>query len=339
MTLSRIAVLGTGANGAAFAADLTRAGHDVTLIDQWAENVEAMRSDGVIVSVGGEEKVTAVDAHHLSDVATMRTPFDLVVNAMKAYDTRWSCELIRPLVADDGIVVGMQNGMTIPTMSDAVGTRRTVGCVIEVAANMFVPGRVQQQAPMWFAVGAAEDGPAERIPEVVEVFSAAGTATASDDILSSKWMKLIANSCELVTSAILDLPLADAIAVDGMYDFMLATGVEAAGIAVGSGHRIVPVFGMDVAEETTPEQYARLLLDAVLESYTLSDTLTTVLQDWRKGRRAEIEEINGHVVSVGAAAGIPAPLNERVRSIARRIEAGALAPHPSNAPLMTDALR
>ncbi len=170
MSISRIAVLGTGANGAAFAADLTRAGHDVTLIDQWPENVEAMRSNGVKVDDGDSQRTTRVSARHLSDIATMREPFDLVVLGVEGYDTRWSCELIRPLLAADGLVVGMQNGMTMETIADVVGNHRTVGCVIEVAANMFVPGHVQQQAPMWFALGVNEEGPAQRIPEVVSVF-------------------------------------------------------------------------------------------------------------------------------------------------------------------------
>jgi len=334
MTISRIAVLGTGANGAAVGAALTAAGRDVVLIDQWADNVGAMRAGGVVVHAAGRTTTTPVRAHHLSDIATFREPFDLVIVGLKAYDTRWGTQLIEPLLAPDGVIVGMQNGMTVGTMAEVAGADRTLGCVIEVAANMFVPGVVQQQAPLWFALGAPPGGPQDRDADVAEVFSAAGTATVSDDILSSKWMKLIANSCELVTSAILDLPLAEAIAVPGMFEFMLRAGEETARIAVADGHRIVSVFGMTGVESMSPEQYARRLLDAVLDSYTLPDTLTTVLQDWRKGRRAEIEEINGEVVRTGAEHAIPAPANTLVLELARRVESGQLAARPSNAELM-----
>lgn len=334
MTISRIAVLGTGANGAAVGAALTAAGHDVVLIDQWAENVAAMRADGVVVHAGGSTTTTPVRAHHLSDVASLRDPFDLVIVGLKGYDTRWGTQLIEPVLAPDGVIVGMQNGLTVDAMAEVAGAHRTLGCVIEVAANMFVPGVVQQQAPLWFALGAPPAGPSERVAEVAEVFAAAGTATVSDDILSSKWMKLIANSCELVTSALLDLPLADAIAVPGMFEFMLTAGEETARTAVADGHRIVSVFGMTGVEDLTPEQYARRLLDAVLDSYTLPDTLTTVLQDWRKGRRAEIDEINGQVVRTGAAHGVPTPANARVRELAHRVERGELVAQPGNAALM-----
>lgn len=335
MTISRIAVVGTGANGAAVGAALARSGHDVVLIDQWAENVRAMRAGGVVVHAADDTTTTPVAALHLSDVATLRRGFDLVIVGLKAYDTRWGTQLIEPLLHPQGLIVGMQNGLTVDEMAAVAGEHRTVGCVIEVAASMFVPGVVLQQAPLWSALGARSGGPSqERVEEVTEIFAAAGTATVSDDIASAKWMKLVANAAELVTSAVLDLPLADAIAVPGMFEVMLEAGAEAARTAVATGHHIVPVFGMSEVEGVTPEQYARRLLDAVLDSYTLPDTLTTVLQDWRKGRRAEFQEINGQVVRSAAACGIAAPVNSRVVELAHSIEAGHRSAHPDNATLL-----
>ena len=98
----KIAVLGTGANGSCIAADLVQAGRDVVLIDQWPEHVEAMRGDGLRIThanaADGEPHVP-VRAFHLCDVATFGEPFDVVLLAMKAYDTRWACELIKPHLA------------------------------------------------------------------------------------------------------------------------------------------------------------------------------------------------------------------------------------------------
>jgi 2-dehydropantoate 2-reductase len=335
VTDQRIAVVGTGANGAAIAADLTRAGLDVTLIEQWPAHVEAMRANGVRVELPDTSVTTQVDAYHLCDVATMREPFDLVLVAMKAYDTRWACELIKPLLTPDSLVVGVQNGMTIDDMADIVGARRTVGCVIEVAANMFEPGVIHQQAPIWFAVGAFEQGTQGRIGEVEQVMKAAGTVSVTDDIRSAKWMKLVANASELVPSAILNLPLAEAIAVPGMRDFMLKAGQEAGRTAVALGHRLMPIFGVAGVKDATPEEYAEDLLNGVLADYTLPDTRTTVLQDWMKGRRAEAAEINGVVVEAQRALGGTAPANERIVDMAHRIEQGTLSADPSNHRLMT----
>src|SRR5262249_7002201 len=85
----RIAVVGTGANGAAIAADLTQAGLDVTCIEQWPAHVEAMRADGILVETPGETQVTPLRVFHVCEVAGLRERFDLVLIVVKAYDTRW----------------------------------------------------------------------------------------------------------------------------------------------------------------------------------------------------------------------------------------------------------
>ena len=107
----KIAVLGTGANGSCIAASLIAAGLDVTLIDQWPAHVETMRADGLKITMPDQEQHLKVRAFHLCDVCTFREPFDVVLIAVKAYDTRWACEMIKPHLAENGMVIGMQNGM------------------------------------------------------------------------------------------------------------------------------------------------------------------------------------------------------------------------------------
>ncbi|MGD9956611.1 MAG: ketopantoate reductase family protein, partial [Candidatus Nanopelagicales bacterium] len=107
MTALRVAVLGTGANGAGIGADLADAGVDVTFVDQWPENVEAIRAHGVRVEMAGESRVVQVPVLHLCELAGVRERFDVVLLLVKAYDTRWAVELIKPYVADDGVVVGV----------------------------------------------------------------------------------------------------------------------------------------------------------------------------------------------------------------------------------------
>ncbi|MET0304383.1 MAG: 2-dehydropantoate 2-reductase N-terminal domain-containing protein [Microbacteriaceae bacterium] len=337
---TRIAFVGTGAQGAGIAADLVRAGLDVTFIEQWPAHVEAMREKGIEVRMPAETIVTPVTALHLCDVATLRDPFDIVFLLVKAYDTRWATELIAPLVAEDGVVVGLQNGMSLDDIASIVGAHRTIGAVIEMASNMWEPGIVNRQTPpaeAWFAVGAIDDAARARAHDVQRVLQHAGTVEVSDDIRSSKWMKLIANAGELVPSAILNLPLNDAVALPGVHDFMVECGKEAARAAVADGSRLVPIFGMTADDVTHPDQFAEDLLGVVLERFSLPDTKTTVLQDWLKGRRAEVSEVNGLVVDVLTAAGQDAPANAHTVAIARRIEAGELAADPSNLDLLLGA--
>src|ERR1044071_8532904 len=137
MPQHRIAVLGAGANGSCIPAHLVEAGRDVTLIDQWPEHVETMRRDGLRVSIrDAEPRRTNVRALHLCDLASFAAPFDVVLLCMKAYDTRWACELIAPHLKGDGMLIGLQNAMVADVIADVVGANRTLGCVIELSSEM-----------------------------------------------------------------------------------------------------------------------------------------------------------------------------------------------------------
>ena len=333
----RIAIVGTGATSAGFGADMVRAGLDVSFIEQWPAHVEAMRADGLRVEMPGETVTVPVAAFHLCDVATLRAPFDIVLLGVKGYDTRWACQLIEPLVAPDGLVAGLQNGMTMDEVASVVGPERTLGAVIEVAANMFEPGVVVRQTPpdgTWFAVGAYDEATRGREAEIADVLRHAGAVEIRDDVRSAKWMKLVANAAEFLPSSILGLPLADSVALPGILEVMRAGGREAMRTGIGLGHHLVPIFGDRRVEVNDPDHHATVLFDAVLKGWTLSDTRVASLQDWIKGRRAEIDEINGLVVDGQEGLGGDAPVNRRLVEIARRIERGELAPDPANADLL-----
>ena len=122
----RLAVLGTGAVGAPIGGLLTRAGYDVTLIDQWPDNVEAMRSRGLRLTIGDLDDpefddTIAVRAMHVHEVCTLREPFDVVFLACKSYDTRWLVQLIEPHLRADGVVVSVQNSLNDEWIAPIVG--------------------------------------------------------------------------------------------------------------------------------------------------------------------------------------------------------------------------
>lgn len=339
MKEQKVAIVGAGANGACIAADLVRAGLDVTVVDQWPENVETMKTKGVRVEMPDDESTeTPVRALHLCELAELRGErFDTVFVVVNAYDTRWVCELIRPHLDSNGLVIGLQNGMMIDVIADVVGSERTLGAVIEIAAAMFRPGVSERHTPpsgTWFGLGSFDPTTSGREDEVAVLLSHAGKVSVVDDIRSSKWMKLVVNCAELVTSAILDLPLLEAAKVPGMHDFMLSAGREAIQVAGDSGASVVPIFGLEDVDPGDPEGFVLAMLEAVYAQWSLPHTLTTVLQDWRKGRHSEVDELNGLVADSRRRLGGSALANERVVELAHRIEARELIPHRSNADLL-----
>ena len=117
----KIAVVGTGANGSCLAADLVKANYQVALFDQWPEHVEAMRKNGLKVSMPSEELLVNPNAYHLCDLCSLNEVFDYVFVMVKAYDTKWICHLMEPYLAEDGLMVGIQNGMTAEGIAEIVG--------------------------------------------------------------------------------------------------------------------------------------------------------------------------------------------------------------------------
>lgn len=344
MTEPRIAVLGAGANGASIGADLIMAGRDVTLVEQWPSHVERMRSDGLTIET--PEEVIRVEPRviHLCEVAELKHDFDIVLMLMKAYDSRWAAQLIEPYLAADGLMAGVQNGMTTRIVEEVVGSHRTISTVIECSATMDEPALVHRHTPVsrsWYATGVLPGGPsAEREEEVASLLRHSGTVQHFDDIESAKWMKLVSNSTLLVTSAILGLPMLDALHAPGYRDIMVAAGNEALAVGGVLGYQVLPIFGLTEDEIVDRDRIVDVMTDKLFTGFVVPGATTTVLQDWRRGagRHSEVDDLNGHVAAKGREVGIATPVNTAVAETARRIERGELEPVPANIELMLAAL-
>jgi 2-dehydropantoate 2-reductase len=310
-----VAVLGAGANGASIGVDLTEAGEDVVLIEQWPAHVEAMRARGATITTPEDTRTVPVRTMHLCEVATLRERFDAVLLLVKAYDTRWATQLIEPYVKADGLVAGVQNGMTLDAIAGVVGADRTMGCVIEITSMMFDPGVVERHSPpsrSWFAVGAVGSATVGRQEEIAGLLRHSGAVEVVEDIRATKWMKLVSNATTLVTTAILGVPMVEAAAIPAMREFMLRSGQEALDATVGLGNPVLPIFGLGPEAVSRPDTVVEVLLDTLLGGFVRPNSLTTILQDWMKGRHSEL--------------GTRAPSNEAVVEFAHRIERGELDP-------------
>lgn len=337
--MTRIAIVGTGANGASIGADLVLAGEDVVFIEQWPAHVEAMRSNGIKIEMPDRTITAPVRAMHLCDVATLRETFDVVLVLVKAYDTRWAAQLIAPHLEPDGLMAGVQNGLTTSLVAEVVGADRTIGAVIEITSMMMAPGVVERHSGpdrSWFAVGSIDPATRGREEEVASLLRHSGAVEIVDDIEATKWMKLVSNATTLATTAILGLSMVEAAAIAPMRDLMLRSGQEALDAAVGLGNPILPIFGLRPDDVRRPETVVETLLDTLLAGFVLPHSTTTILQDWAKGRRSEVDDINGHVVRTLSTLARNAPVNSAVVQVARDIERGALRPDPSHLDLLIE---
>jgi 2-dehydropantoate 2-reductase len=151
-------------------------------------------------------------------------------------------------------------------------------------------------AKAWFAVGPYDRQTEGREAEVVEVLRHSGRVEVYSDIRAAKWMKLIVNAAEVAPTAILDRSLAAAIETPGMRALMLKVGCEAIEVAKKASIPVVPMFGLPDLDPENPRAFIETLLDTIIYSYSQPNSKVAALQDWMKGRRSEIDDMNGAVV-------------------------------------------
>src|SRR5256712_5068439 len=137
----RIGIIGVGAIGSVVGGMLTRAGHDVTLIDQWPDHVEAMKKVGLRLSGTCGEHLVPVRALLIHELQSVAEPFDAVFIAVKSYDTEWAVALgLSYLKNPDGIIVDFQNGVNDERVAAVAGRRPCLGGAIAYAGGTALPG-------------------------------------------------------------------------------------------------------------------------------------------------------------------------------------------------------
>ena len=137
---TRIGIMGVGGIGGIVGGMLTKAGHDVTLIDQWPEHVDKMKRDGLKITTRDGEWVVPVKALHIHEAQTIAEPLDMGFLAVKSYDTEWATCLLMGYVKADGPIVDFQNGMNDERVAAVARAERTLGCVITIGAALYEPG-------------------------------------------------------------------------------------------------------------------------------------------------------------------------------------------------------
>lgn len=328
----KIAVLAAGANGSCISADLIRAGLDVTMIDQWPAHVEAIRTKGLKIRTKAEEFTVQARALHLCELCAVGETFDAVLLTSKAYDARWLAEFIKPYLAADGLLIGVQNGMTAEMLAEVVGVERTAGVVVELASQMFEPGEVTRSTireKTWFGVGAFDPSQMAQVARAAAILGHAGRVEVTDDVLSAKWMKLIVNAMTMGLKAVLGATNAQLAEMEGIRDLFLSSGEEALAAGQALGYKTVPIFGLKPEDVASTNSLLETLLDKIIRDVGPS-AINTVLQDLLKGRYSEVDLINGYVADTCNRHGRPAPVSDAVVEVARRIHRGELKPDPSN---------
>ena len=310
----RILIAGAGALGSVFGGFLRKAGDDVTLLGRPA-HLEAIAREGLrIDGLWGEHVVHGFQL--ALDAAAARGPFDVILLPVKSYDTATVAGAVSPLLAGDGVMVSLQNGLgNVEAVERAVGAERALGARVIFGATIPEPGHVRVTVfadPT--AVGPLAAGVHPRRDTVARALAArldaAGVPAAYTDTLPAMlWAKVFYNAALNPLGALLDLhygALPEHAESRGLMDAVIE---EAFAVAAAESVSLK----WPSAAAYREEFYGRL----VPSTY---DHRSSMLQDLERGRPTEIDAINGAVWKRGTALGVKTAVNAALTRLVRTVE-------------------
>src|SRR5436309_4703331 len=345
----RIAVVGAGALGGYVGGTLAHLGHDVTLIDPWPENVEIIRSRGLeLDGMTPEERFTVKKAKilHVTEVQSLhKTPIDVAFVSMKSYDTAWATALIAPYLSPQGFIVSLQNCLNEETIASIVGWGRVVGVVASlISVDMYEAARIRRTVAKGgdkytiFRVGEPHGRITPRVEELVEWFKGIDSAKATTNLWGERWSKLVQNSMGNGVTAATGLTSGDCLRNARIRRFQIRLAGEAVRVGQALGYTLERIRGADperLARASEGDAAALAEVEALIVPKAGANPRgdiqrPSIAQDILKGRRTEIDAMNGYIARKGAEVGVPAPSHARLAEIVTRVERGELAPSPSH---------
>jgi len=292
--------MGSGGVGGLIGARLAQAGCDVSFIARGA-HLAAMREHGLkLESPVGNVHLPNV---RVTDDPGSLGPVDIVVIAVKLWDTGAAARAIAPLIGPDTGVLSLQNGVRKDEILRPIfGERALMGGVAYMGTAISRPGVILHTGTLQRVVFGEYDGRRSKRAEALLGFlqKTGIDARLSDDIRRSIWEKFVFLVGMAAVTATIRLPLGPILAHPLTRGFYLDAMREAA--AVGRAH------GVRLAEDIAEERLAF--------SDTLPGTMTASLQlDLERGNPLEVEWLSGAVVELGAAVGVPTPIHRAARDI------------------------
>lgn len=296
----RIAVMGAGAVGCYFGGMLARAGHDVMLIGR-PSHVDAVQRDGLWLETQTFNEHVKLQAS--VDVAAVAGA-QLLLFCVKSTDTINAAKQIAPYLQADAVVLSLQNGVDNAMALQSVLPQQVIPAVVYVATEMAGPGHVRHNGRGELVIGdtAGSTGVAEG---VATLLGAAGIPVdVSLNVTGALWAKLIVNCAYNALSAITQMPYGRLVQGEGVEQLMREVVNECLTVATAAGVSVPGNSFDDVA------RIAR----------TMADQYSSTAQDLKRGKRSEIDHLNGYVVRQAQALGIKAPINQTLHTLVKLIE-------------------
>jgi 2-dehydropantoate 2-reductase len=249
--------------------------------------------------------------------------------------------LIAPYLAPDGYLVSLQNCMNEETVASVVGWGKTLGCIASsITVNLPEPGYIHRGAAKGgaahtvFRTGEVHGRITERAEEVCRLVGYSDSAKVTNNLWGERWSKLVANAMQNGLSACTGLPGVEIVKTEPLLRFSTRLGAEAIRVGQALGYSLEEILHLEPetiarAGEGDPAAAEMVTAQRFKDSQKVSgEQRPSMGQDMVKGRRTEIEFLNGYVVREGAKVGIAARANAALTDIVKRVEKGEIKPDP-----------
>ncbi|CAA9581751.1 MAG: 2-dehydropantoate 2-reductase [uncultured Thermomicrobiales bacterium] len=318
-----ITIIGAGAIGGTVGAYLGAAGYDITLVDVFEEHVRAINERGLrITGIRGDRTfpVRAILADEL------RGPLGPTFLCVKGHFTAEAIGRYGPLLAADGYVVSLQNGLNEETIAREIGPERTVGAFVHFGADLLEPGIIQLGAEQTIYIGELDGRITPRAEAVRAALEAVMPARVTDNIAGFLWGKLVYGAMAFAASCV-DAPVPAIIDDPLGRQVCQAASAEAYLVARTQAPRLEMIGEFD-PNAFAPGEGATARGDAALLGLagSMRDSPKQHMGIWRdlkvKRRRTEVDMQTAVLVAKGAELGIPTPVNAAVLDVIHEIESG-----------------
>ncbi len=330
--MARYAIYGAGSLGTVLGAYITKNGGEIDLINRNPSHVAALRERGATVTgtVSLNVPVRALTPDE------MEGKYDIILLMTKQLLNREVVTFLKDYLADDGVIVTLQNGIPEPGIAEIVGEERTVGCVVEWGATLASPGVcVLTSAPeaLSFHTGKMAGITDARYEEVKALLSLMCPVHEEPNLIGARWSKLLINATFSGLGTVIGGLFGDVSGNKKARGIAIRAMKEVIDVGHAAGATFAPVQGKNIVslfyyKGALKRALATALIPIAMKKHRNIEP--SMLQDLKKNKPCEVDAINGVVCEWGRKVGVPTPVNDQIVEIIKKCEAGELTPSVKN---------
>lgn len=338
--MKRYAIYGAGSLGTVLGAYITKNGGQIDLINRNRAHVEALKTKGARIT--GKVEMTVPVTAFTPDEMTGK--YNVILLMTKQLYNAEVVTMLKDFLADDGVIVTLQNGIPEPGIAEIVGAEHTMGCTVEWGATLSEPGvciLTSEPDSLSFHMGKMEGISDSQFAMVKELLELMCPVHEEENLIGARWSKLLINATFSGLGTVVGGVFGDVYEDKTARKIALMCMKECIDVGHAAGAEFAPVQGKDITKlfyYTNPfkKAFGLFLMPIAMKKHRNIEP--SMLQDLKHGKPCEVDAINGVVCEWGRRCGVPTPVNDRIVEVIKKEQSGELKLEKANINLFADLL-